>query len=357
MSNIACNLIYNNGSEGPYVGFDGRCSDQNIFYNVRKSSGRWCNQPDCSCSQFFHKGFTGPIQQYPCNESLLFVDWKWNPGSRFADGTRLIMHNVQCDKYAILTTCFAGNSEWDRKIIGFFKIDVVDKYKHTIVAHPIYRLRLLVDESMHLNFWEYYKNSKEGVRWSQPRFRYMEDNQIVAILHDIATVTDNVETKSLIKEILTTDFPLYQGYKPEVIGARPAYAEKEKMLKKKYGTGGESIHHKRLKEYVAKNPDCIGLKHGLYNAHIEHGFVSGDLVDILFSTKNTLLNVVVEIELDNVLPGIHQAIKYRVLRCSQLGLPLDSMQVKAIVVAWQFSQHEVELCRKYNISFYEIKLL
>ena len=92
-------------------------------------------------------------------------------------------------------------------------------------------------------------------------------------------------------------------------------------------------------------------------SHIEHSYISGDLVDILFEPiKGNNNNTVVEIELDNVEPGIHQAIKYRALRCSQLGLPLTDKTVKATVVAWKFKQKEKKLCKKYGIDFFEITI-
>jgi hypothetical protein len=82
----------------------------------------------------------------------------------------------------------------------------------------------------------------------------------------------------------------------------------------------------------------------------------GGLVDILFDSRAIDLNVVVEIELDHVLPEIYQAVKYRALRCAQLGRPLDDPAVRAVMVAWQFSRTEARLCRQNDIEFYQYRL-
>jgi hypothetical protein len=91
-------------------------------------------------------------------------------------------------------------------------------------------------------------------------------------------------------------------------------------------------------------------------ADVEHRYITGDMVDILFAPTKGKGNTVVEIELDNAEPGIHQAIKYRALRCSELGLTLTDENVKAIVVAWKFKQSEKNLCEKYGIDYFAIKL-
>lgn len=357
IKNIACNLIYNNGDEGVYVGFKKRCDIQNIIYNVELDSGRWCSQPECSCKKFYDRGFKGTVEDFPCNESHLFEDWEWNPGNEFKTGEPFRILQSGAGKLAILTTRFANCPEGERKIVGFFKIkDILDNH-YRVIATKKQRLRLTLDEAHELNFWNYHKNKKNNVpMWRQGRFRYLQDDQVAAILHDLKSVVQNETTQSMIIELLKSDFPEYYDYRPEISGALKEEVTKKVLLKRKYGKGGESKEHKELKEFIARNPESIGLKKNTVKAKIEHQYISGDLVDILFEPQNGSLNTVVEIELDNVVPGIHQAIKYRSLRCSQLGLSLNDKSVKATIVAWRLNDTERKLCSKYDIDFYEIKL-
>jgi len=349
MKNIACNLIYNNGDEDIYVGFKTRCDIQNIIRNVEFGSERWCSQRECSCRKFYDNGFKGRVKDYPCNESRLFENWQWNPGNKFTTGEPFRIKLTGAGKVAILTTRFANCPEAERKIIGFLKIkDLVDD-QHQIIGLRKQSLRLTLDEAKELNFWNYHRNEKNSIPiWRQGRFRYLEDIQVAAILHDLKNFVQNVSTQSMISEVLENDFTEFSTKRPKVIGSLDEDSVIKILLKRKYGKGGESKEHKQLKEFIAKNPDKIGLKKNELNARVEHKYLSGDLVDILFEPTNGKVNTVVEIELDNVEPGIHQAIKYRALRCSQLGLAITDKNVKATVVAWQFKQSEKNLCKKYK---------
>lgn len=358
MKNIACNLIYNDGDEGVKVGFNGRCSIQNIIYNVEKNSSRWCNQEDCTCNKYYNSGFKRGEVDFPCNESEVFSKWIWTPGGNFKTKEPFIIRFVGKGKVAILTTGFSNTPESERKIVGFFKIDDVTEDGHCIHASRKFRLRLTLDEAKQLNYWSYYRNegNPKLIRWSQPRFRYLEDMQVAAILHDILSIVHDASTKSMVAQLLKTDFPIYSDNRPTVKGAIDNDTVKKTFLERKYGKGGESKEHKALKKHIASHPELIGLSKSQVRSIIEHNYISGDLVDILFEPIKGNQNTVVEIELDNVMPGIHQAIKYRALRCSQLGYELNSELVNATVVAWKFNESEKKLCKKYGIDFYAIKL-
>lgn len=357
MKNIACNLIYNNGDEGIYVGFKKRCNIQNIIANVELDSGRWCSQPSCSCKKFYDRGFKGNVDDFPCNESSLFESWEWNPGNEYKTGYPFRILQSGTGKIAVLTTRFTGCSESERKIIGFLKIkDIVNDF-HQVIGLKKQSLRLTMDEAQELNFWNYHRNNKSTTpMWRQGRFRYLEDIQVATILHDLKDVVQNETMQSMIGHLLENDFSNFATIRPSIKGALEESTVKKIHLKRKYGKGGESKEHKQLKEYIAQNPDKIGLKKSDVTAIIEHPYISGDIVDILFAPTKGASNTVVEIELDNVEPGIHQAIKYRALRCSQLGLALTDKSVKATIVAWQFKQSEKNLCDKYGIDYFTVKL-
>lgn len=357
MNNIACNLIYNNGDEDAFVGFKTRCDIKNIIYNVELGSGRWCSQPACSCRKYYDRGFKGFVERYPCNESHLFEDWEWNPGSDFKTDTPFKVRTIGVNKLAILTTKFPFQPETERKIVGFLKIKRVEADFHKLVADRTESVRLTLDEAHELNFWNYHKNNNSSVPdWRQGRFRYLSDTQVAAILHDLRDVIRDETTQSIISRILNNHFEEHAFARPNVVGCLSGEPVKKIMLKRKYGKGGESKEHKELKQYIANNPHRIGLNPFEVRPLLEHLYVSGDLVDILFAPTTGKLNTVVEIELDNVEPGIHQAIKYRALRCSQLGLPLTDNNVRAAVVAWKLSESEKRLCAKYGIIYHEVKL-
>jgi len=135
MKNIACNLIYNNGGEDVFVGFEKRCDIKNIIYNVEKGKGRWCSQPACSCKKYYDKGFKGNVEEYPCNESALFKYWTWTPGSEFKTDKPFKILFTGKGKFAILTTCFPNTTEAERKIVGFIKIkDIIDDH-HALISN------------------------------------------------------------------------------------------------------------------------------------------------------------------------------------------------------------------------------
>lgn len=354
--NIACNLIYNDGHEGVYVGFEGSCTIESIIYNVKKGPNRWCSQDVCSCKQYFNMGFkTKPITTFPCDESGVFSKNEWSAGQKFSNQEPFSMLKTGEGKYAILTTVFPNTNECERKIVGLMRIDNFSNDKNRIKSNKNNIIRLKLEEAKSLSFWAYYKNTNKPsvISWSQPRFRYLEDIQVALILHELKEITQNVSTIEKINKILKNDYPSYYDEKPNFKGAIENQNVFKRNLVRKYGQGGESLDHKRLKEYVSKHPELVGLNKTT-KVKVEHSFISGDMVDILFTDHSK--DVVVEIELDNVIPGIHQAIKYRALRCSQRGLKLDSKLVETFVVAWSFSKSEMDLCKKYGINILKLKL-
>lgn len=356
LKNIACNLIYNNGDEGIFVGFNGRCDVKNILYNAKTGNGRWCSQKACSCKQFMDRGFKGKVEEFPCNESRLFNKWTWNPGAEYKTGEPFRILKSGKGKIAVLTTRFPNMPEKERKIIGFYKIENIEN-KTEVIGKKNFGLRLTLEEASELNFWSYHKNKNSSdPNWKQGRFRYLEDDQIAAILHDLKDIVRDPSDKEMIIKLLNEDYTKYSLSKPKVKGAIEDNNKLKIELKRKYGKGGESKLHKDLKNFIANNPQKIGLKKSETIPVIEHGYLSGDRVDILFKPKSTGTNTIVEIELNDIMPGIHQAIKYRALRCSQLGLELTNKQVKATIVAWKFTDEEKQLCKKYSIDYFQIKL-
>lgn len=87
----------------------------------------------------------------------------------------------------------------------------------------------------------------------------------------------------------------------------------------------------------------------------EYVFTSGDTADIVFELNGNKY-AVVEIETNYPDPGCHQALKYKVLKCAELGLDIKSSNVEAILVALSVLQEVRDFSNKYGIRFVEIIL-
>lgn len=132
----------------------------------------------------------------------------------------------------------------------------------------------------------------------------------------------------------------------------------KRHYRKKYGPGGESESHKKLKKWVANNPHELGLsdvKRAYRDDQNPYRLRSGDLPDIVFIRSNDKY-AVVEIETTDPFPGAYQALKYKVLLCAQCGLDIKSPDVDAILVAWSLPQETKRFCRNYGIRFVKKEL-
>ena len=356
---IAIKCTYNNADEGLLVGFNGTCSEEIIKLNIE--NGRiWCSQNDCKCKKYYNNGFKGDRPKDPCYESRLFKDWKYGAGwyhTGKRKGTPIHFLNVEKGKIALLTTRFPNDNEIDRKIIGFFKIDEItnNSGEETIlIGDKRLSVRLSLEEAKELYFWDYYSTSG-GARWGHGLNRYLNDNLIVRILVDLQQTLRDENVKSIVNEIISNNFstvPVLPALGPrnERSGNR-----RERIAKiRKYGSGGEGENHKNLKEWIAQNPNEIGLTN-VKKVDIEYSFLSGDRADIVFKLSGNKY-VVVEIETIDPLPGCYQALKYRTLKCAELGLDINSLNVEGFVVAWLIPEDVRNFCNKYGIRFIEKKI-
>jgi hypothetical protein len=127
------------------------------------------------------------------------------------------------------------------------------------------------------------------------------------------------------------------------------------LLGRKYGPRGEGAAHKRLKEWVARNPQELGLT-AVVQRTKEYAFRSGDAADVLFRMRKDKY-AVVEVETYYPLPGAHQVLKYRTLKCAEEGLDIKSSDASAILVAWSVPREVRDFCRRYGIRFIEKTLI
>ena len=124
-------------------------------------------------------------------------------------------------------------------------------------------------------------------------------------------------------------------------------------INRKYGEG-EGLDHLELKTYIFHNPQVIGLS-DVIEKHLEYPFLyTGDRADIMFSLRGGKY-IVVEIETNRPLPGLHQSLKYKTLMCSSRGLPVNSAKVSACLVAWEIPESIKKLCNKYGVGYFEVQ--
>ncbi|MCP4603320.1 MAG: hypothetical protein GY847_22855 [Proteobacteria bacterium] len=351
---VAVKCTYNNGNEGGLVGFHGTCSEDIIKLNI--ANHVWCRQPGCECKKYFDQDFKGKIPVEPCLESILFKEW-WFGAGTYHSGKKKGQPksaNLEAGGVALLTTRFPGDREEDRKIIGLYKIAKVSRLKGKetkFYADKNLRIRLPLNEAKQLYFWDYYSINSNKPSWCTGLLRYFKAGQIKNVLLDLNDTVRSVTDKGIIVNLLND----FRNITPAPKGLRRKKISRRKSIstKRKYGAGGEGENHKKLKKWVAKHPESIGLT-GVKKYELEYVFLSGDTVDILFEMTDGC-DAVVEIETTVPFPGAHQAIKYRVLRCAERLLSLDSKKIKAILVAWEIPSEIKRFCEKYQIKFFEIK--
>ncbi len=115
------------------------------------------------------------------------------------------------------------------------------------------------------------------------------------------------------------------------------------------GGGGEGKDHLKLKEYVAANPEIIGLEKDSA-PQMEYFFVSGDRADIVFGTGPDTWAIA---EIKNgdpaeLVKGIYQLVKYRALLQAEKGHG-SPVQVDTVLVAYQIPSEISLFAAKFGI--------
>jgi hypothetical protein len=208
----------------------------------------------------------------------------------------------------------------------------VKEWKHGLiqfVIRPILRpdkgvdLRTLIPK---LNLFSHLRNPEKDYRMAIAGKNYIR----VLELHDFEIIEKALQSSEKSESIkkLTT----------------PA---KNRTMAIKYGPYGEGLEHKKLKDFIATHPESIGLT-SVQKVEVEYAFISGDAADILFELHGNRY-VVVEVETDYPLPGSYQALKYRVLKCAEMGKNIDSPDVDAVLAAKIMPLEVQTICSKYCI--------
>jgi len=223
-------------------------------------------------------------------------------------------------------------------------------------------------------WWEYMyflkKPQQINIHWkSLPEIRslYMQDgreqNQPYRGFTNISAGTSNEDRiskiitqyssiESYFEQKLNIDFPeeinqsSHDTNDEEDFGTPPI----------KYGSGGESERHKKLKLYIKNNPEVIEIEN-VVNRKDERYYPTGDHVDVWFEDSHGK-KYVVEIELEgdeNLLLGAKQLIKYRALEAVENDWYEKDSRVKAVLVAYNYDGNKTEkFCSKYDIDIFQV---
>lgn len=161
----------------------------------------------------------------------------------------------------------------------------------------------------------------DGVDWFIPK-------------HDFKKLNRSQKRK-VIKQLFSSISSFQYCYEIlEELGLEPpefdSFTEKKIFNK----SGGESQAHKSLKEFIANNPDVLGLKKSCPHGQIEYDLHSGDSVDVVFEYKNQIIAVEVKSEIsDNhdIRRGLYQCVKYQAVIEAMLATKGKPKNVRTIL--------------------------
>ena len=125
--------------------------------------------------------------------------------------------------------------------------------------------------------------------------------------------------------------PIWDGIAEEAVDAD----EIERPGRGGWSSEGESKQHKKVKEFVASNPQVVGLPKNHSQGQTEYLFASGDKADVVFETENGYLGVEVKSIISNhpdLNRGLFQAVKYQALLRSEQKAVFSPPTARAVLV-------------------------
>ncbi|MDD2853661.1 MAG: hypothetical protein PHY09_17385 [Desulfuromonadaceae bacterium] len=124
----------------------------------------------------------------------------------------------------------------------------------------------------------------------------------------------------------------------EFFSLEPTSADFTPIVSKASGGGfggGESKDHKALKEYVAKNPESIGLKASTPIGILEHPLPSGDSLDVSFFNMKGWVAAEVKSAISSeadIVRGLFQCVKYRAVMEAVQVSEAQAQNARALLV-------------------------
>ncbi len=193
-----CNYC-DGGTTEDCIGFNGKCSDTMIRYNIEVAKRAWCSHPNCPCRKYYDckidrieldntfRRHAAVSEKDICTESSLLKIWTVFPGGNNRpgpmQGTMRRLPGVTPGKLCILTTREPGSkSEADRLIFAAYIIGECDEGDGDQIAGfakaaPNLRVTFNLQEARQLKFWNYYQNpkAKDEITWGSGLFRKFDD--------------------------------------------------------------------------------------------------------------------------------------------------------------------------------------
>ena len=350
---LAFKVTYNDGgASGGLIGYRGVCSEHIIVRNVEVDRRTWCSNPESKCRQYCDGGRKGPrpkVGDDVCYESALlsrkpFKFWTgtYLSGQRRGEPIPIGRERVSTGDIVLLTTRAPKHAERDRIIFGCYRVGKIgiDERGNFVESDGTMDLVLPDDIARQCRYWDYQCPNRDGsVSWRSGLVRYLDGETTSRFIDDLVfRLGDRAERNTLVRAL---------GDALEIRPPRPVAGRS-----RGHG-GGEGDEHLLLKKLVAANPGLIGLP-AEAKGTVEHGFLSGDRVDVKFDLPNGDA-AVVEVETIVPLPGAHQAVKYRALLEVERSEALGSGHVEAILVAHGFDAETQDLAKKYGIKLVELR--
>ena len=264
------------------------------------------------------------------------------------------MRHAQVGKVALLTTRLPDYDAEDKRIVfGVCRISDMEQGVEgtSVVWEPEDAIRLPKIAALALPYWKFKEFSQARPRWDTGLFRYVSDQEVTNFLHALFSRLQSPGDRAVLERLLECCGNLPPEDIPEDLDRKI----KKSDLGQKYGPGGEGERHRKLKKYIRKHPEKLGLGPAK-NTSVEHRFRTGDRVDLSIDFVNGKYCVVeVEVEgSDSTLIGAHQALKYRALRLGQLDKP--GTPLHAFLVAYAIPPSTKEFCKRHGITALEIPL-
>lgn len=218
-ANIAFKCNYCDGGKSDIqIGFEGVCSDEMIYNNIKIQNKTWCSSDDCACLHYLnHEISRKELDEncinggFVCYESQMLRDWKALAGI-FKNGERkgepMKLQQVQRNSLCVLTTRTPEMAEKNRIIFAIFWVDDIyegdNKEEGYVSAKPKYKIKLSPEEATGLLFWNYHSNGNKAniPAWSSGLHRYFEDDVAVQILRDISKIKKGSDQERLSMEFL-----------------------------------------------------------------------------------------------------------------------------------------------------------
>lgn len=218
-ANIAFKCNYcDGGKSAVQIGFEGVCSDEMIYNNIKIHNRTWCSSDDCACLHYLnHEISRKELDEnctnggFVCYESQMLREWKALAGI-VQNGERknepMKLHQVGRNSLCVLTTRTPEMTEKERFIFAVFLVDDTyegdGKEEGYVSTKSKYKIKLSPEEATGLLFWNYHSNGNKAEipAWSSGLHRYFEDDVAVQILRDISKIKKGSDQDRLSMEFL-----------------------------------------------------------------------------------------------------------------------------------------------------------